>query len=69
MQFGIIDIVLVLFGAFTVYGAMAKPDFYWNSRRIARTRQIIGEQRTVTMYIIVGVVMLAVGFWGIFFAS
>lgn len=65
----IIDIVLILFGIFTLYGVAAKPDFYWNSRRIARTRGIIGDQSTTVLYIVVGILMLGVGIWGIFFAS
>ncbi|MCP5096458.1 MAG: hypothetical protein GY943_12970 [Chloroflexi bacterium] len=64
----VIDIVLILFGMFTLYGVATKPDFYWNSRRIARTRQMIGDERTSTMYIVVGILMLGVGVWGIFFA-
>ncbi len=61
----ILDIFLILFGLFTLYGTLAKPDFYWNRGRIRRARELVGDKFTQTMYIFVGVIMIFVGILGI----
>ncbi len=61
-----LDVFLILFGLFTIYGAIAKPNFYWNSRRISRARKLIGDKTTQNMYVIVGIIMLIVGIVGMF---
>lgn len=63
----LIDIVLIAAGIYTLLGVFLKFDFFWNSGRILRTRDVIGDQRTVILYIVVGFMLLGVGIWGGFF--
>lgn len=66
MQFDLLSVILILFGLFTLYGVYFKPNFYWERGRIRRTREIIGDRRTGILYYVAGLLMLAVGVWGIF---
>ena len=60
----VIDTVLIVYGLYTLYGMTAKPDFYWQSRRIQRTRQIMGDKRTVQMYYAIAALTIVVGILG-----
>ncbi|MCA9931649.1 MAG: hypothetical protein KC419_24370 [Anaerolineales bacterium] len=63
----LLDIIIIGAGVYTLLGVFLKFDFFWNRGRILRTRQIIGDQRTATMYLVVGLILLGVGIWGGFF--
>ncbi len=65
----LIDVVLIVAGIYVLAGVTFKFDLFWNRRRILRTRNVIGDQNTVIMYIIVGIIMLGVGIWGGFFRA
>ncbi|MCB8923958.1 MAG: hypothetical protein H6662_20450 [Ardenticatenaceae bacterium] len=66
MQPSFIDYILVIFGAYYLYGVTFKPEFFWQRGRIRRTREVIGDQNTARMYLVVAVIMLAVGLIGMF---
>lgn len=66
MQPNLLDILLIIFGLYYLYGVVRKPDFYWQRGRIQRTREIIGDRNTQVMYLAVGLIMLGVGIAGMF---
>ena len=66
MQPDILDILLLLFGGYFLVGVIFKPAIFWERGRILRTRDIIGDQKTVIMYAALSVLMIAVGIWGSF---
>lgn len=59
----ILDIILIVFGIITILGMIFKPDIYWNRGRMMRTREIIGDRNTTILYLVMGVIMLGVGFY------
>ncbi len=59
-----LNIILILFGLFTLYGTIAQPDFYWNRGRVMRARQLMGDRNARIMYFATGLIMLGVGAWG-----
>ena len=63
MQPDLLDILLLLFGSYYVFSVFFKPAIFWESRRILRTRDIIGDQKTLIMYGALGVVMVGIGLW------
>jgi hypothetical protein len=65
----IIDILLIGLGLFLIYVNLVKPDFYWNSRRIKMRRDYLGDRNTIVMYIVIGVIFIAVGMWGLTIAG
>ena len=69
MRFDLLSIVLTLYGLFTLYGVILRPNFYWERGRIRRTRELIGDNKTRALYLITGVVMFGVGIWGLFFVA
>jgi len=62
----ILDILLLLFGGYFLVGVIFKPNIFWERGRILRTRNIIGDQKTLIMYGVLSVIMIGVGFWGSF---
>ncbi len=66
MQPDILDILLLLLGGYYLYGVLVKPAFFWERGRILRTRDIIGDQKTLIMYASLAVIMIGIGLWGSF---
>ena len=66
MQPYILDILLLLFGGYFLIGVIFKPSIFWERGRILRTRDIIGDQKTLIMYAILSLIMIGVGLWGSF---
>ncbi|MBE2198515.1 MAG: hypothetical protein IAE79_07895 [Anaerolinea sp.] len=64
MQPTLLDIILIIFGLFTLFGVVARPGFYWERGRIRRTREIIGDKNTAIMYFVMGSIMLVIGVVG-----
>lgn len=62
----ILDILLLLFGGYYLVGVIFKPALFWERGRILRTRDIIGDQKTLLLYGGLSVLMLGVGIWGSF---
>ncbi len=62
----ILDILLLLFGVYFLIGVIFKPGIFWERGQILRTRDIIGDQKTLIMYGVLSVVMIGVGLWGSF---
>jgi hypothetical protein len=62
----ILDILLLLFGGYFLVGVIFKPSIFWERGRILRTRNIIGDQKTLIMYGVLSLVMIGVGLWGSF---
>ena len=62
----ILDVLLLLFGGYFLIGVIFKPGIFWENRRILRTRDIIGDQRTLMMYGALSILMIGVGIWGSF---
>lgn len=59
----ILDILLLLFGGYYLFSVTFKPAIFWQSRRIMRTRDILGDQKTLIMYGALGVLMIGLGIW------
>ena len=59
----ILDILLLLFGGYYLFSIIFKPAIFWQSRRIVRTRDILGDQKTLIMYGALGVLMMSLGIW------
>lgn len=64
MQSNLIDIVLILFGLASLYAALVQPRFFWESNKMKQTREIMGDKNSRILYIVTGLVMLAVGLYG-----
>ena len=62
----ILDVLLLLFGGYFLIGVIFKPSIFWESRRILRTRDIMGDQKTLMMYAVLSIIMIGVGVWGSF---
>mgnify|MGYP006921589604 CR=1 FL=1 len=60
----VIDLLLLIGGVFILIAIVVKPNFFWESRGMQRRRAMIGDNKTVIMYVITAVIMLAVGIWG-----
>lgn len=65
MQPGLLEIILIIWGAYYLVGVIFKPAFFWERGRILRTRSIIGDQKTLLLYTILAFVMIAVAIFGI----
>jgi len=63
MQPDLLDILLLLFGGYYLFSVIFKPAVFWESRRIVRTRDIIGDQKTLIMYGALGILMIGLGLW------
>jgi hypothetical protein len=66
MQPDILDILLLLLGGYYLVGVVVKPPIFWERGRILRTRNIIGDQKTLILYASLAVIMIAIGLWGSF---
>ena len=66
MQPTLIDYILVILGAYYLYGVVFKPDFFWQRGRIHRTREIMGDKNTARMYLVVALITLGFGLLGMF---
>lgn len=64
-----IDILTLIVGAFLIVGVVFKPDFYWNSYRMKRRREVFGDQKLQVYFIILGIIMITVGFFRISMGS
>ncbi len=62
----LLDILLLLFGGYFLIGVIFKPSIFWERGRILRTRDIIGDQKTLILYAVLSLVMIGVGLWGSF---
>lgn len=52
-----ISIVLLAAGLFAIICTVLKPDFYWESRKAKRLRNLIGNTGTSVLYIVIGIVL------------
>ncbi len=66
MQLGLLEIILLVWGAYYLYGVIFKPAFFWERGRILRTRTIIGDQKTLILYFILALIMIIVGIIGLY---
>jgi hypothetical protein len=64
MQFDLLSIVLTIIGLALLYGALFRPRLFWESQKLRQTRALIGDHKSRLLYVVVGVIMLAVGLWG-----
>lgn len=62
--FEFLDVILIFYGFWTLVITFVKPNWYWNGKRMKDRREILGDQRTSTMYYVLGAIMLAVGLAG-----
>lgn len=63
MQPDLLDILLLLFGGYYLFSVVFKPAIFWESGRIMRTRNILGDRKTLIMYGALGVLMIGLGVW------
>jgi hypothetical protein len=66
MQLNLLNILLLLVAAYYLVGVTFKPAFFWERGRILRTRNIIGDQKTLILYTVLAFVMIAVALFNIF---
>ncbi len=64
MQPDLLDLLLLLLGGYYLIGVILKPNIFWERGRILRTRNVLGDQKTLIMYAVLAVILIAVGFWG-----
>ena len=58
----ILDIILIAYGAYTLFGLLFKPDFYWNGKLLTRAREAMGDTLAQVVYLIIAFACLALGF-------
>ncbi|MEM7111349.1 MAG: hypothetical protein AAF614_02885 [Chloroflexota bacterium] len=63
----IIDGIILLYGLYTLFGILVKPDFYWESKRLQMRRERVGDQTVVRMYLFLAVLMIGLGAYQLFF--
>lgn len=67
----VIDVVLnsiiLAYGIYTLFGILVKPNFYWESKRLQMRRARVGDQTVVRMYFFLGILMIGLGSWQLFF--
>lgn len=61
MSFVVYGYLFIAVGLFTLWGALAKPAFFWSSRKAERTRKFLGEGGTMLLYLILGAAFVVVG--------
>ncbi len=66
MQLDLLNILLLLVAAYYLVGVTLKPAFFWERGRILRTRNIIGDQKTLILYTALACVMIAVALFSPF---
>lgn len=54
MSFEIYGYLFIAVGLFTIWGALAKPAFFWSSRKAERTRKLLGDGGSMLLYILLG---------------
>lgn len=54
-------IILILIGVFTLVCSIAKPNFYWNSRKANRMRKFVGDGMTTIIYLVLSILSIVVG--------
>lgn len=63
MQLDLLELILLVWGAYYLYSIIFKPKFFWERARILRTREIMGDQKTLILYGVLAVLMIGVGLW------
>lgn len=58
-----IGIALIVYGALTLYVALAKPEPVWRMGKIQGFVQLLSEKGTVILFVVVGLAALAAGLW------
>lgn len=54
-------ILLIVFAVFAISCTYFKPSFYWDSRKAARLRNLLGDLGTSIFYYAIGVMLLVFG--------
>lgn len=63
----LIDIAIVAWGAYELFGITLKPAFYWErSRRMQLTRARLGDRNTTIAYVLFGLFLVGYGLWSLF---
>lgn len=60
----LLDLIAIALGLVILLGLAFKPGFWWNGERMRFTRERFGERNTLLMYLLMAVLLLAVGIWG-----
>ena len=67
----VIDIVLntiiLVYGIYTLFGILVKPNFYWESKRLQMRRERVGDQSVVRIYLVLAIFMIGLGAYQLFF--
>ncbi len=61
MSFSVYGFALIIVGLFAVWGTLAKPAFFWSSRKAMGLRKLIGDGPASVVYLIIGVGVAVVG--------
>ncbi|MCL4265460.1 MAG: hypothetical protein KJ069_19755 [Anaerolineae bacterium] len=63
----LLDIAIVAWGLYELFGITVKPPFYWErSRRMQRTRARLGDRKTTIFYLCFALFLLGFGLWSLF---
>ncbi|MBU5677686.1 hypothetical protein KQI88_14795 [Alkaliphilus sp. MSJ-5] len=53
--------ILVFIGIYFIYGVIRKPNFFWESKGTIRIRNVFGDNRARSFYILIGSFLIMLG--------
>ncbi|MBX3059757.1 MAG: hypothetical protein KF770_25175 [Anaerolineae bacterium] len=63
----LLDIAIVAWGLYELFGITVKPGFYWErSRRMQLTRARLGDRNATIVYLVFALVLVGFGLWSLF---
>jgi predicted transporter len=63
----LLDIAIVAWGLYELFGITVKPAFYWErSRRMQLARTRLGDQNTTILYLVLSLLLVGFGLWSLF---
>ena len=63
----LVDIAIIAWGLYELFGITVKPAFYWErSRRVQLARARLGDQKTTILYLVLALLLVGFGLWSLF---
>lgn len=63
----LLDIAIVAWGFYELFGITVKPGFYWErSRRMQLARARLGDRNTTILYLFLALLLVGFGLWSLF---
>ncbi|MDJ0753443.1 MAG: hypothetical protein QNJ45_07990 [Ardenticatenaceae bacterium] len=57
----LIDWIILIYGVYLIIGVIVRPPLFWDSKRMLRRRELIGDRNTAIMFAVIGLIMIALG--------